>query len=139
MRGEKVVKIIKNLNLPKGHYVVFGGSTLAIRNLRDAQDIDLFITDKLYTELLQNGWRVSSSDSTKNYLLNYVEGIEIQAYKRWQKEGWQPNFKDYLKTPEVFKGIPLMPLAEMRKWKEYTARQKDLLDVKLIDDFWSTY
>ncbi len=135
MHHKRVAEIIGGLNLPEGHFVVFGGSTLAIRDIRNANDIDLFITNNLYQKLLKRGWRKSSKNIEKQYLINVVDGIEIQAYRTWQKEGWQPNFQEYLQKPEIIRGIPFMPLSEMYLWKVYTARQKDLDDVQLIDKY----
>lgn len=34
---------LKALNLPAGQYAIFGSRPLAVRNLRDANDIDLIV------------------------------------------------------------------------------------------------
>lgn len=42
---------LKKLNLPLGKYAIFGSGPLAIRGLRENNDIDIIVTDELWQNL----------------------------------------------------------------------------------------
>jgi hypothetical protein len=135
MNDMKLIALIKTIDLPVGQYALFGGACLAIRNIRNLNDLDIFITDKLYDKLCADGWHEISTEKRKPYLITKIRGIDIQAFKIWEGVGWQPDIRAYIDNPEVVQGIPFMPLTELYKWKQETRRPKDLKDLKLIDSF----
>jgi hypothetical protein len=106
----KLMIFISDLNLPKGEFVIFGGASLTVRDLRDCLDLDLFITDRLYNLLLADGWVEKSENDKTPYLTTEKDGISIQAFRVWEGGSWKPNILAYLRSPEVVEGLPFMPL-----------------------------
>lgn len=136
MIGLDFIKQVQSLRLPTTDYLVFGGGCLAALNLRMAEDIDLFITEKLYNRLLKQGWQETRVGKRKPYLVTNKNGVEIQAFSVWEGEGWQPQIANYFNYPEIIKGIPFMPLDQLYQWKAATRRPKDLVDMALIEVYW---
>src|SRR5437667_3928970 len=55
MTKKDVVTKVKKLQLPKGSYIVYGASPLAIYGLRDVRDIDMFVSVKVYKKVDDKG------------------------------------------------------------------------------------
>ena len=51
--SDDVITELSRLGLPPGHYVVVGGAALAVRGIRETDDIDLVVTTELF-ELLSH-------------------------------------------------------------------------------------
>ncbi len=135
---DEIIELVEQLDLPKGQYCLFGGSSLAIRNIRPTYDIDLYVTQKLYGELKKQGWEEIKLDNFMPYLYKKFSKFECEAFTTYNKnDRWIPKIKDYIESPEVVEGIPFMPLKELYDWKADTARFKDLADNKLIEAYWA--
>ena len=134
MTADRITEITNKLNLPLGEYVIFGGSTLSLSGIRDSKDIDFFVTDKLAKQLALNGWKEVLGE--KPHLVKFIDGYEIQAFNVWNTGAWQPKIEEYIKNPEIIKGLPCMPLEGLYEWKAATRRTKDLKDMELIKEYW---
>ncbi len=49
---DRLLTELKTLNLPLGHFAIFGSAPLAIRGLRDSHDLDIIVSDELYEDLM---------------------------------------------------------------------------------------
>jgi hypothetical protein len=136
-RGLKV--FLRKLDLIDGEYVLFGGSCLAIRGLRDLNDVDLFVTKRLYKLLTARGWQEKSEPGGAPYLTTRIAGVTIDAVADWLGDGWQPNIQSYLRHPEIIDGLRFMPLKDLYEWKKATRRPKDIIDMSLIEKYWAHY
>ena len=52
---KELLKKVKELNLPQNQYAIFGSGPLAIRGIRDSNDIDLIVKKKLWNKLMPFG------------------------------------------------------------------------------------
>lgn len=135
---EEIIELVAMLKLPKGQYCVFGGASLAIKDIRPTDDIDLYVTQRLYSQLKKQGWEEKQFDNFMPYLYKKINGVEFEAFTTYNKDdSWIPKIKEYIDHPEVIEGIPFMPLKELYDWKADTARPKDLTDNKLIEAYWA--
>ncbi|MBI3626670.1 hypothetical protein HY224_01340 [Candidatus Uhrbacteria bacterium] len=57
MNKDEIIAKVKALNLPKNSYIVFGSCPLAIAGLREANDIDLLVSEEIFLKLKTVGWR----------------------------------------------------------------------------------
>ena len=55
--GLNIFERVRRLNLPRGEYIVVGGSMEA-HGLRKAHDVDIVATTTLFEELLYQGWKL---------------------------------------------------------------------------------
>jgi hypothetical protein len=65
MNRDQVLAELQALKLTSGQYVVVGGAALAIRDIRDTEDIDLVVTPQLFDELAARGWQPKARPSGK--------------------------------------------------------------------------
>jgi hypothetical protein len=138
MNRSELLELVDDLRLSLGQYAIFGGGSLAIRGIRDAKDLDIFVTEKLFIELLSSGWQRLSYPGGNSYLLHHHKGIAIQAFHRWVDHGWAPKIDEYINNPEIIDGLPFMSISELHEWKSVVDRPKDRKDVILIERYWET-
>lgn len=136
MDAARLQGLIHKLKLPSGDFVLFGGTILAALDIRDAKDIDIFVTDQLFGQLEERGWEKKSQADRPPYLVSSIEGVPVQAFRVWEGGQWEPKITSYLKEPQMVNGLPFMPLIELYAWKAATRRPKDLEDMVLIDRYW---
>jgi hypothetical protein len=136
MDSKRLHKLVAELGVPHGGYVLFGGTILAALGIRDAGDIDIFVTEEVFNELRSRGWKEKSKKGRPPYLVSSVGGVPIQAFHIWVGGGWQPDIPSYISNPEVVDGLPFMPLRQLYDWKVATRRPKDIEDITLIENYW---
>ena len=66
MKKEEIVAKIKSLNLQIGTYVVYGSCPMAIMGLREANDIDLYVSPNIYKQLKKAGGKKFIKDQKMN-------------------------------------------------------------------------
>lgn len=129
MTKEEIISKVKSLNLPKASYVVFGSCPMAIAGIREANDIDLFVSPDAFARLRDEGWQVRHKGSNDNPFVHDV----FEAHDNWDFSTYNPTLERLLGSATVVDGIPFAALEEVRKWKMASARPKDLADIKLIN------
>jgi hypothetical protein len=136
MHHQELIKNLQLLALPKNGYCIFGGACLAVRDIRETDDIDVYVAPDLYEDLKGRGWEEKLEPWPQPYLVTSVNGVIVEVYRAFESEVWQPRFNRYLKEPELIDGYRFMPLGELYKWKMATRRPKDVRDLELIEAFW---
>ncbi len=124
MNFEERLKEINKLNLPSNSYAIFGSGPMAIRGIREARDIDIFVTNKAYNVL------------TKKYPekeKGFIEVGDIEIYSA--DNSLFKNPQKVLERAENIKGYRFITLKDLIRWKKEYGRQKDLEDVKLINNY----
>ncbi len=120
---------LKSLNLPKGKYIVFGSGALMVRGLKDGHDLDVFVSKDLFEEYKsKQGWKLKPCND--GFYLS-KDGIEL--WETWGPGDW--DFNDLVQKAQYIDDIPFVPLDITKEWKLLNGREKDLLHVKLIDDY----
>ncbi len=113
---EDIVKILKNMELPLSEYWITSGAGLVIHGVKETtNDIDLGCTTNLVELFLKKGCKYKvEKDNSRIIQIN--DTIEIL-------ENW---FVDEL---------PVGSLESIKKQKAQLGREKDIKDIKLIDDY----
>lgn len=128
-----VIEEIKKLDLPVDHYVVIGGSSLAVRGIRETEDIDLVVSKDLLEEYKQKeGWRIHPRlDTTKEPGLTngLVEMYPDIGY------GVEYSFEEMRDKADIVEGVPVASLEDIVRIKQVYKREKDLRDIELIKKF----
>jgi len=70
----KLLKELKVLNLPSEDFAIFGSGPMAVRRIKDINDLDIVVKPKLWEEL-------KKKDKPKNEKLIVIGSIEV--YKNW--------------------------------------------------------
>ncbi|TAH34836.1 hypothetical protein EYC59_02875 [Candidatus Saccharibacteria bacterium] len=131
MTRQEVITKVKSLGLPAGEYVVFGAAPMAVAGLREAGDIDMLVSPKLWHELRAAGWvELDKGDKDKPLTHDVFE-----AHNNWDFSTYSPTLEHLLASADIVDGVPFASLQEVRKWKAAWGRPKDLADVALIDAY----
>lgn len=131
MIKEEIITKVKTLNLPKGSFVVFGAAPLAVLGIREANDIDLLVSSETYKKLKNSGWKELPKGPNDIPLVYDV----FEAHDNWNFSPYSPKLEHLLASAIEFEGVLFASLNEVRKWKSVSGRPKDLLDLKLIDQY----
>ena len=131
MKKQEIINKVKALNLPKNSYVVFGSCPLAVAGLREAQDVDLLVSKEIFAQLKKGGWPLLEKSPNDKPL---VYGV-FEAHENWDFSSYSPTLEQLLASATFIDGIPFAALGEVRKWKAASGRPKDLVDIKLIDEY----
>ncbi|MGM0482830.1 MAG: hypothetical protein ACQEP6_03150, partial [Patescibacteria group bacterium] len=117
---------LANLELPDTEYVIYGSGPMAIRGIREANDLDVVVTDRLFGELSQ---RHGNDDPDKLVL----EGGDIDIYPTRNSLFDEPE--KVIERAETIEGFRFALLEDIISWKEKVGREKDLVDVKTIEKY----
>ncbi|MCL1876811.1 HD domain-containing protein [Candidatus Saccharibacteria bacterium] len=139
MLNTRIVQIVKSLNLPKGEYAIFGSALLEVYGLRDSGDIDFIVTKKLFDELKKTeDWeefRYSNGDLALKYR-GANKDIDVAFYDCQAMPGCdEKGIRAMIKRAENIGGAMFVSLDDILTWKKNFVREKDLVDVKLIEKF----
>ncbi len=121
---EIFLKKVERLRLPKNQFAIFGSGPLSIRNLREANDIDLIVKEPLWNELSK---KYSVMDK------RLIKIGETEIYKDWKP--WFDDVNLLIDTADIFNGYRFVKLEYLLRWKKEMDREKDKIDIKIINDF----
>ena len=125
-RFKELLSQLKRLNLPNEQYAVFGSGPLAIRGLRESNDIDIIVKPRLWKELI------------KKYPVYNKEKLSIKVGDIEIFNNWLPWIKDsetLIDDADIFNGIRFVKLKYVLIWKKAFGREKDKEDIRLIEDY----
>lgn len=120
---------LKALHLPIEEYAIFGSGPLAIRGIRDCNDLDVVVSARLWEEL---------------YLRYAPAGkkIELGRIELWRD--WMPWFSlveadELMADADIIDGVPFVKLQYVIEFKKKMGREKDKQDLALIDNYLKTH
>lgn len=127
------IQKIKDLNLPSGKFAVFGSGPIAVRKIRDANDVDMIVTAELFEELKKNpDWHFIHLEKEGRITEKLVKD-EFELYRDWYPGEWDIN--KLISESEMIEGVPFVRLSDVIKYKEIRGWEKDKKDLELIKDF----
>ena len=132
---KKLLKNLKDLDLPEGQFVVIGSGPLAVRGMRDTNDLDVVVTQDVWGELIKKYPVIVNSEGINRIDFgNGIETLERNIRSIFTNSSVVP-FDEIFEKPDVFEGVQFMNLNHLKKIKLKMGREKDLADVKLIDEY----
>lgn len=117
---------LKKLELPTEEYLIISSGPLAIHNIRDCNDLDIIISDKLFSNLSQN-YPIEIGEYVSKIILGDIEFIHRNI-----KQYGEYDFDRQRAKAEIIDGIPFQDLETCLFFKEKGEREKDKKDVELI-------
>jgi hypothetical protein len=126
--SDDVITELGRLGLPPGQYVVVGGAALAVRGIRETDDIDLVVTTELFERLAGSGW-------TQQMRPNGKPGLHrgsVEAYLDVDGENFKRSLSWLLSHAEILRGHAFVDLDTLAGFKSSYGREKDLRDLELI-------
>lgn len=134
MDFQNKLKILKELNFPTSEFVVVGSGSLAIREIRDTKDLDVIVTQSLWDNFSKK-YKVELNESSIERL-DLGNDIEILN----PSQSLFGNSKiilvdEIFEKADMFGGVKFINLDHLKKIKFSFGREKDLKDIKLIDEY----
>jgi hypothetical protein len=130
MSNQELFSKVKALSLSSGKYVLFGSAPMGVRGLKDCHDADILITEDEW-----NKYRDKPEWIPKVGLCgdDYFENGEIGLWKNLSPGKW--DVQKLIDDAEIIDGLPFVRLKNVIEWKKLYAREKDLKDIEIIENF----
>lgn len=118
---KKLAKLTE-LDLPCNEYAITGSGPLAIRGIREANDVDVVVKPVLWNKLLKK----HSPYDSKHMRIGNIEiwGDFINLTSRME---------EVIDHAEVIDGFPFVSLQDTLSWKKFLNREKDQRDILSIE------
>lgn len=121
------LRFFDKLNFFIDDYIIVGGGPLAVRKIRDADDIDIIVKESLWNKLV---------------LKHEINNLGVITIGKIEISKTFPKILDFHKLfsrSEVINNHRFMSLKDTLSWKIKRARLKDLSDVALINKYLNDY
>ena len=129
-RNKMLFQKVKDLKLALGTYALFGSAPLGIRNLRECNDVDIITSKELFELCKLNGqWQYSIKNNSSESL---SQG-DIELFYKWSSDDFKVD--KMISEAEIIDGLPFVKLQTVLRWKKASQREKDLVDVKIIENY----
>jgi hypothetical protein len=126
---DKFIIELKSLQLPPEEYLIISSGPLAIHNIRECNDLDIIISDKLFADLSIR-YPVEVGEHVSKILIGDIECI----HRNIQQDD-EYDFGRQRTKAEIIDGIPFQDLKSCLYFKEKGEREKDRKDVELIKEY----
>jgi len=107
----KFLRELKKLDLPTEKYAVIGGGVLAIRGIRECEDLDLIVSQDFFKELSK---KYSVENMTANKKVHLTDDIEAAAFPFGEKM----DAEEIIRTADIFAGVRFEDLRETIELKK---------------------
>jgi len=105
---------------------------LVVRGIREANDLDLVVSDDLWDQLLKEHNHVSDDDTETKEINKIILSEHIKA---WGKFGDDFLANVQISTADEIYGVKYVNLDIIKKIKSVYSRSVDLKDIKLIEKY----
>lgn len=126
---------VKALDLPLDQIIVIGSGILDQLGIRPASDIDLAASSDLMKKLSEESgdWIKKFDDNQRFYFVKDDGSAEV--WDGWVFDGQAVGYDDLLDYAVEYDGVRFVNLEFLYQWKKWRSREKDVQDVKLIDEW----
>ena len=126
---------VKALNLPLDQIIVIGSGILDQLEIRPASDIDLAASSDLMKKLSEESgdWIKKFGYNQRFYFVKDDGSAEV--WDGWEFDGQVVSYDDLLDYVVEYDGVRFVNLEFLSRWKKWRSREKDVQDVKLIDEW----
>lgn len=120
---------LKQFHLPIGQFVIVSSGALAIRNIRECKDLDVLVTAELFDDLAKS-YPSEQIDEMRRISIGNIDFLNfpLSDTDRYPAER-------QIREADLIDGIPFQNLATCRYFKSISDREKDKVDLVLIDEY----
>ncbi len=127
-------KELSMYNLDEKNSVVIGSGLLNSLGIRESEDIDAVLEEETFDNLKKNATLIEKENQYGAQLL--TNGV-VEFSNRWYIDflGIDLSFEDLIRQSTVIDGVRYVDLELLLEIKKLWAREKDLRDVELIENY----
>jgi hypothetical protein len=127
----RLIKVITDLELDPGDFVIFGSGPLLVHGLRrSVRDLDVVTRGATWRRVSQRGFPATGAISGTPMALFW--GGLIQFSPEWISKEFDTD--DLIDRAENIQGLPFAQLTDVLKYKQKLNRPKDRLDIEALLD-----
>ena len=119
---------LKELQLLIGEFALCGSAPMAARGLRDSHDLDIVVSEQIYQKL-----QIQYSDEEYKSPLGFLRIRNLEISNTWMNDITEA--KNIIAEAEIINDLPFAPLKYVIDYKQMLNRQKDLIDLQLIEEY----
>ena len=125
---------VKELGLPLDRIIIIGSGILDQLGIRQSADIDVATNREVLEKIARSGGWVEKLDKNqRQYLVKHDGSVEI--WDGWEIDGRIVEYDELLDYAVEYDGVKFVSLDFLRRWKNWRGREKDIQDVRLIDEW----
>lgn len=125
---------VKELGLPLDQMIIIGSGILDQLGIRQSADIDVVAGREVLEEIARSdGWVEKLDKNQRQYLVKHDGSVEI--WDGWEIDGRIVEYDELLDYAVEYDGVKFVSLDFLRCWKNWRGREKDIQDVRLIDEW----
>ena len=129
---------VKALGLPLDQMSIIGSGILDQLGIRRSADIDVAACSEVLEKLARdNDWVERVDKNQRQYLVKHDGSVEI--WDGWEIDGRIVEYDELLDYAVEYDGVKFVNLDFLRRWKNWRGREKDIQDVRLIDEWRATH
>ena len=125
---------VKELGLPLDQIIIIGSGILDQLGIRRSTDIDVAAGRAVLEEIARSdGWAEKLDKNQRQYLVRCDGSAEI--WDGWEIDGRVIEYDELLDYAVEYDGVKFVNLDFLRRWKSWRGREKDVQDMRLIDEW----
>lgn len=124
---------LDTFNLPVTEYVIIGSGPLAIRDIRETNDLDILVNDELWDKLSK---KYAIVEKNGFQFIHLSRNIEVHGKKSFPKtSGEDPSQEENINDAEIIENHPFQSIKHFLYYKRKGTREKDVNDVMLLENW----
>ena len=132
--NQTFAKRVKELGLPLDQIIIIGSGILDQLGIRQSADIDVATNREALEEIARSDdWAEKLDKNQRQYLVKHDGSVEI--WDGWEIDGRIVEYDELLGYAVEYDGVKFVNLDFLRRWKNWRGREKDMQDVRLIDEW----
>ncbi len=113
------------IKLPAGEYAIFGSGPMAVRGWREANDLDVIVTQPVWD------WLLGKYDVRDPHGTPRISFGDVDLFRDWGPGVW--NLDRLIDEAELIDGRPYVQLESVLAWKKLRGKPKDEPDIKILE------
>ncbi|OGD84058.1 hypothetical protein A2572_04025 [Candidatus Collierbacteria bacterium RIFOXYD1_FULL_40_9] len=131
MKISQLLEELSALKIPKDQVAITSSGPIGIRDLRDIGDLDIIVTPKIWHKLSKK-YKTTKED---NFESIFIGNIQVLGSGSWFTDPKYGTIEDDIKYADIIDGNRYVKLEKILMIKKMKDRQKDIDDVKLIENY----
>ncbi|HEX6976863.1 MAG TPA: hypothetical protein VF185_00700 [Patescibacteria group bacterium] len=131
MKIKILLEELDKLGIPKDKMAITSSGPLGIRNLREINDLDIIVLPEVWSDLVKK-YDVTKED---NFESIYIGNVQVLGEGSWFTDPKLGSVEEDIKNADVINGYRYVKLDKILKIKRLKDREKDIKDVKIIEEY----
>lgn len=133
MQFQSLLLDLAKLDLPSQEFVVVASGPLAVRGIREAEDVDIIVTPHLWNDLARKYPVTKKKWGTKEFDHIEIGTIEVLGSGSMFTDSSVIQVEEIFSKADVIDGIKYLRLEYLKLFKEKLGREVDKRDIELIE------